>query len=213
VIKINENKINKNEQYVQAIRREWKRFLQEERADKKIIRPVILESWKRSKKLGIDPTKKLFTSLKNEELIEKLKDNQKLIEISSPLLEILASSVRGSGFRIDLFDKDVYILKQWGDSETLENSYKLGSRPGVCKSEKSEGTNAIGLAHFLKSPIQLVGPEHYNARLHQWTCSAAPIKDSFGQTLAIINMTGNYRLIHKHTLGMVIATARSTYKS
>jgi len=100
-------------------------------------------------------------------------------------------------------------LKQWGDSETLENSYKLGSCPGVCKSEKSAGTNAIGLARFLKIPIQLVGPEHYNARLHQWTCSAAPIKDPSGQTLAIINMTGNYRLIHKHTLGMVIATAKA----
>jgi len=209
VIKINENKINKSEQYVQAIRREWERFLQEGRVDKKIIRPVILESWERSKKLGIDPNKKSFTSLKNEELIKRLKDNQKLIKISSPLLEILASSVRGSGFRIDLFDKDVYILKQWGDSETLENSYKLGSCPGVCKSEKSAGTNSIGLAHFLKIPIQLVGPEHYNARLHQWTCSAAPIKDPFGQTLAIINMTGNYRLIHKHTLGMVIATAKA----
>lgn len=209
MIKINEKKINKSEQYVQAIRREWERFLQEGRADKKIVRPVILKSWERSKKLGIDPNKKSFTSLKNEELIKRLKDSQKLIKTSSPLLEILASSVRGSGFRIDLFDKDVYILKQWGDPETLENSYKLGSCPGACKSENLVGTNAIGLAHFLKIPIQLVGPEHYNARLHQWTCSAAPIKDSFGQILAIINMTGNYRLIHKHTLGMVIATAKA----
>ena len=209
MIKINENKNNEIEQHVQAIRREWGEFIRDEKVDEKIVRPVILESWKRSKKSGIDPNNKLFTSLKNEELIKRLKGSKKLIKISSPLLGILASSVRGSGFRIDLFDKDVCILKQWGDSETLENSYKLGSCPGACKSEKSAGTNAIGLARFLKTPIQLVGPEHYNARLHQWTCSAAPIKDSFGQILAIINMTGNYRLIHKHTLGMVIATAKA----
>ncbi|GAH55297.1 unnamed protein product [marine sediment metagenome] len=156
MIKINEKKINKSEQYVQAIRREWERFLQEGRADKKIVRPVILESWERSKNLGIDPNKKSFISLKNEELIKRLKDNQRLIKTSSPLLEILASSVQGSGFRIDLFDKDVYILKQWGDSETLENSFKLGSCPGVCKSEKSAGTNSIGLSHFLKIPTQLI---------------------------------------------------------
>jgi len=200
---------DKTEQYVKSIRKEWERFIEKGVVDKKVIRPIILESWERSKKLGIDPNKKLFTSLKNEELIKRLKDNQQLIKISSPLLEILASSVRGSGFRIDLFDKDVYILKQWGDSEILENSRKLGSCPGVCKSEKSAGTNAIGLAHFLKIPIQIIGPEHYCSRLQQWTCSAAPIKDIFGNILGIINMTGNYRLIHKHTLGMVIATAKA----
>lgn len=199
----------KTEQYVKSIRKEWERFIEKGVVDKKVIRPIILESWERSKKLGIDPNKKLFTSLKNEELIKRLKDNQQLIKISSPLLEILASSVRGSGFRIDLFDKDVYILKQWGDSEILENSRKLGSCPGVCKSEKSAGTNSIGLAHFLKIPIQIIGPEHYCSRLQQWTCSAAPIKDIFGNILGIINMTGNYRLIHKHTLGMVIATAKA----
>jgi len=72
VIKINENRINKSERYVQAIRREWERFLKGGRADKKIVRPIILESWERSKKLGIDPNKKSFTSLKNEELIKRL---------------------------------------------------------------------------------------------------------------------------------------------
>lgn len=209
MIKINENKINRSEQYVQAIRRERERFLQEGRADKKVVRPVILESWERSKKLGIDSNKKLSISLKSEELIKRLKDNQKLIKISSPLLGILASSVRGSGFRIDLTDKDACILKQWGDYESLENARKLGAFPGVCKSERLAGTNAIALAHFLKIPIQLIGPEHYNVRLHQWTCSAAPIKDIFGNILGIINMTGNYRLVHKHTLGMVIATAKA----
>jgi len=209
MIKINENKNNEIEQYVQATRKEWEKFVRDEKIDEKIVRPVILESWERSKKLGIDPNKKSFISLKNEELIKRLKDNQRLIKTSSPLLEILASSVQGSGFRIDLFDKDVYILKQWGDSETLENSYRLGSCPGACKSEEIAGTNAIGLAHILKIPIQLIGPEHYCSRLHQWTCSAAPIKDSFGQTLAIINMTGNCRLIHKHTLGMVIAITKA----
>jgi len=137
------------------------------------------------------------------------KENRELIKISSPLLDILAQSVRGSGFRIDLLSKDVYILKQWGDHETLEDSRKIGSFIGICKSERFTGTNSMGLVSCLKVPIQLMGPEHYNIRLHRWTCSAAPIKDIFGNILGIINMTGNYKLVHKHTLGMVIATARA----
>jgi len=200
---------DKTEQYIKSIRKEWERFIEKGVVGKEVIRPIVLESWKRSKEWGVNPEENTIIPLDGKELDNKLKENRELIKISSPLLEILASSVRGSGFRIDLFSKDVYILKQYGDCETLENSRKLGSFPGVCKSEHLAGTNAIGLASFLKIPIQLIGPEHYNIRLQQWTCSAAPIKDIFGNILGIINMTGNYRLIHKHTLGMVIATAKA----
>ena len=70
----------------------------------------------------------------------------------------------------------------------MENSLKYGSSLGICKSEQIAGTNAIGLAKFLKKPVQLVGPEHYNIKLHKWTCSAAPIKNSYGDIVGIINM-------------------------
>jgi PAS domain S-box-containing protein len=200
---------DKTEKYTKSIHKEWERFIEKGVVGKEVIKPIVLESWKRSKEWGVNPKENTIIPLDGKELDNKLKENQELIKTSSPLLEILARSVRGSGFRIDLFNKDVYILKQWGDRETLENSRKLGSFPGACKSERLTGTNAIGLASYLKIPIQLIGPEHYNVRLHQWTCSAAPIKDIFGNILGIINMTGNYKLIHKHTLGMVIATARA----
>ena len=204
--KINYDKI---EQYIKSIRKEWERFIEKGVVAKEVIRPIILESWQRSKVWGVNPEENTIIPLDGKELDNKLKENRELIKISSPLLDILASSVQGSGFRIDLLSKGIYILNQWGDCETLENSRKLGSCPGVCKSEKSAGTNAIGLAHFLKISIQLIGPEHYCGRLQQWTCSAAPIKDIFGNILGIINMTGNYKLVHKHTLGMVIATAKA----
>ncbi|HEC91508.1 MAG TPA: hypothetical protein ENI51_00695 [Candidatus Atribacteria bacterium] len=158
---------DKTEQYIRSIRKEWERFIEKGVADKEIIRPIVLESWKRSKEWGVDPKKNTIISLNGKELDNKLEENRELIKISSPLLEILARSVRGSGFRIDLFSKDVYILKQWGDRETLENSRKLGSFPGVCKSERLAGTNAIGLASYLKVPIQLIGPEHYCSQLQQ----------------------------------------------
>lgn len=202
-------KYDKIEQYIKSIRKERERFIEKGTVDKKVIRPIVLESWKRSKEWGVNPKENTIIPLDGKELDNKLKENRELIKISFPLLDILAQSVRGSGFRIDLFSKDVYILKQWGDRETLENSRKLSSFPGVCKSERLAGTNSIGLASYLKVPIQLIGPEHYNIRLHQWTCSTALIKDIFGNILGMINMTGNYKLVHKHTLGMVIATAKA----
>jgi len=209
IMEIDKIDYDKTEQYVKSIRKEWERFIKKGVVDKEVIRPIVLESWKRSKGWGVDPEENAIISLSTKELDNKLKENRELIKISSPLLEILVNSVRGSGFKIDLFDREGYILKQWGDSKILEISYKLGSYPGTCKLEQVVGTNAFALAHLLKIPVQLVGAEHYNIRLHQWTCSAAPIKDVFGNILGVINMTGNYRLIHKHTLGMVIATTKA----
>jgi len=209
MIKIKNHEKEQVENYVKSIRIEWKKFINEGKANAHIIRPLILESWIRSKKWGVDPNGNEKSHIDNIDLFNRLEKNQDLIKIASPLLEILNNSVKGSGFRIDLFDKDVFILKQWGDIETLENSLKYGSSPGICKSEQIAGTNAIGLAKFLKKPVQLVGPEHYNIKLHKWTCSAAPIKNSYGDIVGIINMSGDYKLIHKHTIGMVIATVRA----
>ena len=209
MVEISKSEDDKSEQYIESIRKERKKFIKGGAVDKKAVRPVVLESWKRSKDLGVSPKNNIINSLNSKELVIKLKENQDLIKTSCPLLEILARAVYGSDFRIDLSSKDMYILKQWGDSETLENARKSGSFLGVCKSESAIGTNSIGLAVYLKVPIQLAGPEHYNIQFHQWTCSAAPIKDIFGNILGIINMTGSYRLIYKHTLGMVIAAAKA----
>jgi sigma-54 dependent transcriptional regulator, acetoin dehydrogenase operon transcriptional activator AcoR len=198
------------ENYIKSIKKEWKKFIDGKCITKsKIIRPIVLNSWKRSKSYNIKHNKVNKASLNSKQLNNKLKENDILVKESSLLLQILAESVKGSGFRIDLLSKDVYILKQWGDSEVIEKSFNSGSLPGTCKSEKCAGTNAMGLVDYLKIPVQLIGPEHYNINLHQWTCSAAPIKDNLGNIVGIINMTGDYKFIHKHTLGMVIATAKA----
>ena len=43
---------DKIEQYIKSIRKEWERFIEKGTVDKKVIRPIVLESWKRSKEWG-----------------------------------------------------------------------------------------------------------------------------------------------------------------
>jgi len=45
-------KYDKIEQYIKSIRKEWERFIEKGTVDKKVIRPIVLESWKRSKEWG-----------------------------------------------------------------------------------------------------------------------------------------------------------------
>ena len=184
----------------------WKRFIETGEIDSLVVRPIIANSWKRCKSAGIDPhSKRPIGTLNDKEIKVLLKRNRHLIEVSWPILKMIGEMIRGSGFRVDLVDKDGYFLKIISDMETLEESKKLGSVIGANRSELISGTNGIGVVLSTGKPIQILGPEHYNIYHHNWTCSTAPIHYPSGNIIGAINMSGNYRLLHKHTLGMVVA--------
>ncbi len=57
--------------------------------------------------------------------------------------------------------------------------------------------------------MQVIGSEHYCKEHHAWTCSAAPIHNPQGDLIGILDMSGPYDQAHPHTLGMVVAAAKS----
>jgi len=80
---------------------------------------------------------------------------------------------------------------------------------GANRSEIIVGTNSIGVALFTGKPVQIIGPEHYNVYPCYWTCSSAPIRNPLGNIIGVLNMSGKYHLLHKHTLGMVVSIANA----
>jgi len=56
---------------------------------------------------------------------------------------MIGEMIRGSGFRVDLVDKDGYFLKIISDIEILEESKNLGSIVGANRSELASGTKGI----------------------------------------------------------------------
>lgn len=196
--------------YIVKIKADWDQFIKTGNTfSVKHIRPEVLSSWKRSMEMEVDPYKLRSISLTPSKIKNKLKENRELIKIASPFLEVLASNLKGSGFRIDLLDKDLYILKQFGEPKALETASRQGSGIGVSRAEPVTGTNAINLAAVLGRPVQLVGPEHYNAELQCWTCSATPLFDENKKLIGVINVAGHFSKVHKHTLGMVIALGKA----
>ena len=192
------------------IKNAWKKFITTGETDTSVIRPIIADSWKRCKLAGVNPySKRPISTLNNKEIKALLEGNKHLIEVSWPILKMIGEMIRGSGFRVDLVDKDGYFLKILSDMEILEESKKLGSVIGANRSELVAGTNGIGIALSAGKSIQILGPEHYNIYHHNWTCSAAPIYEPSGNIAGVVNMSGNYRLLHKHTLGMVVSIANA----
>lgn len=93
----------KIKKYTESIRKEWERFVEEGDANEKVVRPIVLESWKRPKDFGVSHLERFSVPLDKKYFQKKLEENQELIEVSNPILKILAFAVKNSGFRIDLF--------------------------------------------------------------------------------------------------------------
>lgn len=168
-----------------------------------------MSSWVRCRNIGLDPYSEERNVLTIEELKERIHENKRFINFVSPFLQIMADNITGSGFRVDLYDAQLILLKKFGHSQASEIPRKKKAHLGLDLNEVSSGTNTVSLASLLEKPVQLIGPEHYRAHLHKLACCAVPIKDENGKIIAIINAVGDYWMMHKHTMGMMIALGKS----
>ncbi|WP_139314556.1 sigma-54-dependent Fis family transcriptional regulator [Desulfosporosinus metallidurans] len=196
----------KKQVFYATLQDSWNNFIEGKSVNTGEVRQIILDSWHNSVKNGISPfQKKVNRVLTEKEIIYNENLNRDLIDVSLPVMENLYKFVAGSGFTVTLIDNKGIILKIVGDQEVVNSISKGNFIIGADWSEESAGTNAIGLAIKLDQPIQVISYEHFCICSHNSTCSAAPIHDTEGNIIGILDMTGDFEKAHSHTLGMVVA--------
>ncbi|HMM22384.1 MAG TPA: sigma 54-interacting transcriptional regulator [Selenomonadales bacterium] len=195
----------------EAYYREWKAFVEKGYCNDKIIRPQTLDSWTRCRDYGLNPLIRNPNAVieDDKKLEEVLSSNKFLIDLAKPYMEILAQVVDETGFIGFLASKEGYILHIVGDPVLIKSAENGFVRIGEIRTEKLAGTTAVALCLTTRQPVQIFSAEHYHCFYHDWTCSAAPICDEYGDLIGVLNLSGNYRLIHKHTLGIVISLAKA----
>lgn len=181
----------------------WKRFIFENELAEQLS-PIVKDSWIRSKKWKVDPFQP-YGHIKKIET-ERYKN---LIDWSTPLMEGLYSIVKGSGFLVILCNEKGQLLKSIGDPDTLAKAAQIGFVEGADWGEQTMGTNAIGTSIVIDQPVQIFAEEHYSQICQSWTCSAAPIHDSKGNIIGVLNVSGPYEKVHPHTLGMVVSAVKA----
>lgn len=195
-----------NQDYKNQLHIAWDRFINNKDYDYTFMRPLIYDSWVRSREFSVDPYHVKTSVLSGEALTKQINSNIQLIETVRPYMENLYSIVKGSGFYLLLSDKDGYILDLIGDKDIIEEGKQNSMLiVGANRSEKYAGTNAIGTCLTILEPIQIWNEEHYIKGHKHYACSSAPIFNHTGQLLGCLNLTGRYTDLHTHTLGMVIS--------
>ena len=178
------------------------------------VREVIADSWSRSKSYGVNPDLLAAPIIcPSEDIENRIQKNIELLKLIRPLLDDLYTVVHGTDSIIAFSDRDGVILELFGDSEIAMNAASANFKVGANMSERHSGSNAIGTAIVIGTPIQMVGAEHYCVAWHTSHCSSAPIQDPLSsEILGVITVVGYLKTAHPHSLALVKAAADAIVK-
>jgi len=193
----------------ELVRKAWGQYFEHDRIDIQIVRPEVAESWQRCRNLRVDPFHAPEAGIDGQNLKERLAIARNLIKIARPFMDNLFAFVRGTGFEVVLTDASGILLEVLGDKEILKRTRHIYLCQGGAWSEPMRGTNAIGMAISERRPAQIYAWEHYCQPHHFLTCSASPIFAPDGSMAGVLDMSGDYRSVSSHTLGMVVAAANA----
>lgn len=175
-----------------------------------ILRPRILNSWKRSHELQVEPGRSEAVRVVDgtADFAVTLPAQEQLLHVSSNILTHLADTLSDTGYAIVLTDGTGTILDIRCEREMQRKLERIAFVPGAAWSEVSAGTNAIGTALTDNRPLQLMAAEHYCDGWQDLTCTAAPIHDSqTGAVIGVLDITGDYRLVRPQLLGTIVQYA------
>lgn len=169
---------------------------------------IIDTSHRRSAQYGLRPdTRPDFSPLRRADLSTLLEGNRLLYNHALPVMETLYQQIANTHHMVLLTDAEGVIVHALGDADFLEKANRVALTPGVAWSEASKGTNAIGTAIAEQEPAIVHADQHYLAANHFLTCSAAPILDHCGRVVGVLDVSGDRRSFHQHTMALVRMSA------
>ena len=188
----------------------WRRFVREGTLDAGRLRTSISESWLRCRRLGVNPLDgKGREPLAADLLFSQREAQRQFLEVALPHLKALYESLAGQGLLVLLTDTNGLVLFMVGDASAMERAMNIQFVEGVRWTEEFVGTNAIGTALAVGQPLMVAGEEHFAVASHTWSCAAAPIHDSDGAVLGVVDVSGSLGLASAALLAQVVVTAIS----
>lgn len=174
---------------------------------------VLIRSWERCRHQGLEPAGQTdLAPASKSALTLELERNRSLLLYAQPVMEHLYDQIRNSGNMVVLSDRNGLLLQCLGDAGFLDRACRVSLQPGAHWSESVRGTNAVGSALVEEQPVEIVGGEHYLERNGFLTCSAAPMKDSQGSLMGVLDISGDARSYSCHTRGLVHMAAQMVEK-
>ncbi len=149
-----------------------------------------------------------FTAMDSAQMKHMLEENRFLYQHAAPVMETLYHQIANTQSMVLLTARSGLVLHSLGDSDFLEKASQVALLPGVDWSERSKGTNAIGTALAEGHPVVVHGDQHYLQANRFLTCSCTPIFDPYGKVIGALDVTGDHRSYHQHTMALARMSAQ-----
>ncbi|WP_328382195.1 SpoIIE family protein phosphatase [Streptomyces sp. NBC_00400] len=136
------------------------------------VRSPILNSWQRSRSLGLSPEECELPFRQDLDL------DGRLVRAATPVLDRLQSRFAGRNMNVSLADgRGAVLQRRFGDASLVRHLAAIQSVPGFVFAEEFAGTNGIGLALAERQLINVYGAEHFAERSQSNACAAIPVRD------------------------------------
>ena len=193
-----------------ALRQARRQLLDQGGVPSGLLDERLARSWSRSLDFGLQASGRTHGAphASTAQLARALEHQRELVAHARPVMEFVFEQTRDSDCMVILANSGGLLLHTLGDAAFLDRASRVALRPGAIWDEQYRGTNAIGTAMAEQIPVAVHASEHYLERNGFLTCAAAPIHDPAGRLLGALDISGDHRGYHPHTLGLARSAAR-----
>jgi hypothetical protein len=171
------------------------------------LRPLVVESWRRSVDSGVNPESAVAPIRLDDERLAAIRATHPLASAMPLIRRLLVESAAEAGLLVAVSDAAGQLLWVEGAPGLRARAETMHFMPGADWSEASAGTNAPGTALAVGRPVQILGAEHLSRAVTPWSCSAVPIHEpDTGAVLGVLDLTGGAEVATAQTLTLVRAT-------
>ncbi len=186
----------------------WERYIS---APAKAAVPRSLKrAWDRVRRLGAD-----HRGLDHESVLDlrQLRERRERVdEVRSVLPEIVEPALgafEGEDHLLVLADRDGVIVDTWAGGGFADTARRVRLIAGSAWSESLRGTNAIGTALAEDRPVSVRGAAHFARPHHSLSCYATPIRDPYGELVAVLDTTSAFERKSPLAAVAVLSLARA----
>jgi transcriptional regulator of acetoin/glycerol metabolism len=176
--------------YLRDVATAWDRFVSREPIDDCRVRSVVVDSWRRCLRQGVDPLQQSAAESSMITTGRTLSASKLLLEAVDRSLPFFLEQVRDCNAAVLATDKFGVLLTIGGDCAFVDRLQSRWAVSGASWQENELGTNAVGTALALGRLVSIHGHEHFCQVGKLWNCHAIPVRDPYdGEILGVLDIT------------------------
>jgi transcriptional regulator of acetoin/glycerol metabolism len=170
-----------------------------------LIRPEIAASWRRSLMMGVDPSGRRGTRYDPDR-----EAAPRLLRAAEPVLDRLVQQLEGTSTAVVLADSKAWILWRGAGVRSLFAGLdRIDASLGCCMGEEVVGTNGLGTVIEERRPSVIVGGEHYQDNMQDFTCVGVPVLHPLnGRLEGVLDLTCRSRDTNELLLPLLTEAVR-----